>query len=239
MRGFGVYRIYFSCFWILLGLSCQSLSLSQCFRASDCAPFYVCVSGSCLQAEANRTDASFPTEREEGVEGGSSLERKNAERNMTCSLSQIPCDGACVDPRSSSQHCGRCDRACTSLQQCREGSCVQSCLSERDCSSGKLCKEGLCTSKCQKTADCSRGQVCRQGLCFRIFVPYCSALVPCASRSSCVKTLCYSTHSQCSASRGEAFCEGKCVLTHSDPEHCGLCGKSCSPPQKCVNGDCL
>lgn len=37
----------------------------------------------------------------------------------------------------------------------------------------------------------------------------------------------------------ETECSGDCVDTASDPDHCGLCGKTCDADQTCVDEDCV
>lgn len=37
---------------------------------------------------------------------------------------------------------------------------------------------------------------------------------------------------------GQTSCDGACVDTQSDPDHCGACGASCSPDEVCDSGAC-
>jgi hypothetical protein len=45
------------------------------------------------------------------------------------------------------------------------------------------------------------------------------------------------TGPQCSDD--ETVCDGTCVTTANDPDHCGACGESCATGQKCAEGGCV
>ncbi len=61
---------------------------------------------------------------------------------------------------------------------------------------------------CREARDCASG-ICEAGTCVE---------------SACVT--------------GLAHCDGLCVNTQSDPEHCGECGKACDVGQVCALGEC-
>src|SRR4051812_15210938 len=46
---------------------------------------------------------------------------------IRCSANQIPCGGACADPRSDHDHCGACGVACAAGEVCDLGACKVSC----------------------------------------------------------------------------------------------------------------
>ena len=37
----------------------------------------------------------------------------------------------------------------------------------------------------------------------------------------------------------QTVCEGTCVTTANDPDHCGACGETCATGQKCADGECV
>ena len=44
--------------------------------------------------------------------------------NTQCGASQTACGTACFDTLTSAQHCGSCDKACATGQQCVAGQCA-------------------------------------------------------------------------------------------------------------------
>jgi hypothetical protein len=54
----------------------------------------------------------------------SDARQPDADNGLTCSGSQLACNGACVDPMTTAAHCGACDLACTSSETCQAGHCT-------------------------------------------------------------------------------------------------------------------
>jgi hypothetical protein len=94
----------------------------------------------------------------------------------SCAAGEICCDGACVDPKTSSAHCGGCGKACPGTT-CVSSECTNTCkLGSLDCDGNvvngcevdaakdpKNC--GACKAECSApvagTASCARERAAR------------------------------------------------------------------------------
>jgi len=81
-----------------------------------------------------------------------------------CSDGGLWCDGACIDPATSPDHCGACGVACGTHGDCVLGACV--------CDPGYAWCPGGCTKLDSDRANCGAcgaacavGQTCRRGAC--------------------------------------------------------------------------
>ena len=174
----------------------------------------------------------------------------------------IWCDGKCVDP-STASNCGGCDNICSGATPvCQAGKCVASCYSyeiacDGGCGTGTPWNCGACGNVCGgATPDCRAGECAPCGAtetncggrcvsttsdrfhcggCDNVCgddAPYCIATsVP---TSPGAEGRC----SPCPAPLQE-MCDGFCVDTSQDPEHCGACGTRCGDDTpSCCSGKC-
>ncbi|MCC7542425.1 MAG: hypothetical protein IT379_39770, partial [Deltaproteobacteria bacterium] len=122
---------------------------------------------------------------------------------------------ACVDTRSSNEHCGACTTACAPGSPCRDGTCACAaplavCTNARG--------EEECADLATDTAHC--------GTCGN----------RCAAGASCVSGTCACDAGQtaCTHDDGRAVC--------ADPRtsvlHCGRCGNRCGVGAECLAGAC-
>ena len=117
---------------------------------------------------------------------------------------------ACVNTRSSNQHCGGCGQACGQNQVCSDGMCTFMCRStqtecmgaggERTCADLQSDRMncGACGNACMDGYGCIAGR-CRLG-CTEL-------LTPCSNGADAGPS-----------GGGEA-----CVNTSNDPQNCGAC----------------
>ena len=65
---------------------------------------------------------------------------------------------------------------------------------------------------------------------------------PCALDGTCPAGYDCTAEKQCepapTCAQGMVDCAGTCVVTASDPENCGMCGKPCAAPMMCCGGTC-
>jgi hypothetical protein len=171
---------------------------------------------------------------------------------VTCDPGLLSCAGACVDPQTDHENCGRCGRACTASQACVGGACVLDCgPSMANC--GDACRDlqndpancGLCNNRC--TTD----QACVGGLC----------VLDCGSGSTDCGGSCHdlttdeehcgTCHHACDAGTvcdegacvvscgpGLTECGGTCRDLTTDEANCGTCGNACDPAERCDAGSC-
>ncbi|MDP9002726.1 MAG: hypothetical protein M3O46_21770 [Myxococcota bacterium] len=89
-----------------------------------------------------------------------------------CPVTELLCNGACVP--NDVNHCGSCATACTSIQQCTNGSCIPicnaaSCVS--GCCSGAVClahagqSASMCGTAGATCSTCAPGNTCQGGVC--------------------------------------------------------------------------
>jgi hypothetical protein len=194
---------------------------------------------------------------------GSSFECTNG-----CSAATpLRCGADCVDPNTSTSHCGRCDVTCpvvaNGTEACVAGMCGLTCnLQFHACA-------GACVAQADPTA-CGPGctacpvpaggvATCVAAMCGvactapnHLCAGRCvaaddatacgAACTVCPARANaaatCAAGLCSFT---CSAGFGncDADAANGCeAILASDPPNCGACGKACAPPLTCVAGLC-
>jgi hypothetical protein len=146
------------------------------------------------------------------------------------------CDGACVDVKTSADHCGKCGNACWSPgvanSTCEAGACKLTCGSGRgDCD--LLASTGCETFLDVDPTNCGAcGKICL----FANADPKCEA-------GACGIQACKSGYADCDGDPSNG-CE---VNLDDDPAHCGGCATTCTPKpnveptcvaRACVGGPC-
>ncbi len=175
--------------------------------------------------------------------------------DIECDDHQIVCDGGCVDPETSNDHCGSCGNLCFDGENCQSGSC----LPEPECADGlSACGEycvdtdsdadhcGDCFSPCGSDEVCQAGQCeptgvqCEDGLvrCGEDCVDLASddahcgdCFDACSADQSCSDSLC-----QCPSN--QQLCGDQCVDTTSNRDFCGDCETACESHEFCYDGEC-
>ena len=202
-------------------------------------------------AASDRSSDSPPLDRgHAGKEGGPD--------KPLCAAPKLHCGGACIDPSSSTSHCGACDKACKSSYTCQTGTCV--CPSPRKecggqcvdlsttshcgscnnaCPSSFVCQQGkcVCDSKAAFSCSGSTSQYCKQGLC----APCAKAVFNCDGKSDCecvgkcsggkCKNTCtYGKSGQCGSIYHACTHSGKCELCKKGYKNCDQHG-GCATPE--------
>ena len=80
-----------------------------------------------------------------------------------CAAEQLQCGSTCVDPTSSTLHCGGCDKACGEGERCRESQCECAAQQTR---CGPICANiltnalhcGACNQQCPSNQVCLGGR---------------------------------------------------------------------------------
>src|SRR5436190_18712029 len=77
----------------------------------------------------------------------------------SCSVGLSACGGTCVDLQTTADHCGSCERACTSGALCAQGACVvppMDCRRDGPCPRAQYCDigDGTCKPGCAQDRDC-------------------------------------------------------------------------------------
>ncbi len=99
--------------------------------------------------------------------GGVEIDAADA-TSASCVLPRMFCGPACVDPRISNAHCGRCGNVCSAPAVCANGACIvpvrdsaQACTSDQVCGQGGWCitaglgyPGGFCIYSCSTDVDC-------------------------------------------------------------------------------------
>ncbi|WP_426735571.1 MXAN_6577-like cysteine-rich protein [Myxococcus faecalis] len=86
------------------------------------------------------------------------------DEGVVCTSGLVVCDGACVDTRGDTSHCGACGTTCSSGEVCQDGAC--------GCRAGTESCNGACVDTATDVAHCgacgsacAAGQVCESGTC--------------------------------------------------------------------------
>jgi hypothetical protein len=164
-------------------------------------------------------------------------------RNCQCECPEgkILCNGRCVDLKTNRQHCGRCNNACTPLQDCCDGQCTYTCT-DTDCSKcGDRVPAGFkccdCTpvqlgtdAHCADCSPCTGDRTCVDGSC------------QCKPGTRLVGGICCANSKQCcndaACAPGTRCCNGTCVNVSTNAQHCGSCNSPCPSPRVCISGTC-
>ncbi len=96
----------------------------------------------------------------------------------------------------------------------------------------------LCGDECLRVDDdpqncgscgraCGPDQVCYKGNCTN----------SCAAGCSSTLQVCFMDF--CDCREGLNFCDSRCVDLKTDPDHCGVCGRTCDTGQSCEFGQCV
>lgn len=92
--------------------------------------------------------------------------------SVGCPGTELLCNGACIP--NDVNHCGSCATACTSIQQCANGSCIPICnptSCASGCCSGAVClaytgqSASMCGTAGVTCSTCTPGNTCQGGLC--------------------------------------------------------------------------
>ena len=129
------------------------------------------------------------------------------------------CPGAsaaneCVNLATDDAHCGACDGACATDENCISGVCTKDCGNLQLCGTAcaDLKTEPLHCGTCDNA--CNSGQVCTDGTC---------GCETGKCGDNCTLTL----------------CQGACADTQTDTNNCGNCGNTCKlSTTGCVGGVC-
>ena len=168
------------------------------------------------------------------------------------------CDGVCVDPERSRDHCGECGVSCMVGELCEGGRCTPEPV---ECGDESLTQCGTeCADLASSLAHCGEcfagcSHDCFDGMCEGDPCPageigcemaegcidpmtdaaHCGGCdQACASDEVCVDGVCDT--SPCGA--GETPCGTECVDTDANALHCGGCGLTCDPGFRCQTGSC-
>jgi hypothetical protein len=147
-----------------------------------------------------------------------------------CPPGQLLCGGQCVDPSTSVEHCGGCDKPCEQLpaDRCQAGNCV--CGSGPACTHGLSCVSGACA--CAAGPDSACDGCCENNVCH----PLGSGQNP---------TRCGKDGEACKSCDDGQVCTADSCLTgvcQNAPVPDGtLCddGQFCSEADSCKQGQCL
>ena len=128
----------------------------------------------------------------------------------TCPSSKLVCGGACIDPLTDRNNCGRCGTACSGTSPCVGGVCKATCSGDTvDC--GGKCVNLFTDNQNCGTCDmkCGADRVCADARC---------------------KLDCKAPMLDCGLD--------VCVDPSTDKNNCGKCGNSCPTSFACNAGTC-
>ena len=132
--------------------------------------------------------------------------------DFKCTDGFMACGNSCVDLNKDAANCGACGKACGGGKMCVSGACQCPASLMRDC-------DGTC--KADSPTSCgSSCELCRSGVA--------------RATDTCDNGRC---GFKCSS--GLSVCSGQCIDTGSDNNNCGICGNSCSAPERCSFGLCV
>ncbi|AKU95993.1 Tryptophan synthase alpha chain [Labilithrix luteola] len=120
------------------------------------------------------TDAAPPTEASAATDAEVP---DHAEAGLTCRAGLTACGSTCADLQTDKGHCGTCERACTSGQECSSGACIDVCqVDGGTVASGAVDPTNACqvcnTAKARDAwtvlddgTTCGAGKLCAGGAC--------------------------------------------------------------------------
>ena len=128
-----------------------------------------------------------------------------------CPTGLTNCAGACVDLKTSTDHCGACGVKVETPYTCASGRRTLTCPSTQLACGNKVCATPSSDpNNCGGCGiQCARDEVCTLGSC----------TLPCPS--------------------GQTQCGRECRDTRVDWTHCGTCGKRCGTGERCSAGKCV
>lgn len=171
-----------------------------------------------------------------GAQCGSGMVCNAGTCSSSCSTGLVNCDGACIDPTTSTQHCG----ATAGCGGDAGGSAGTPCAMGEVCSGGTCgltCQNGLvnCGGTCidPKTSNqhCGASGACGAGDAG-------SAGTTCALGQLCSNGGCVLTCSAAQPTACPAANPTYCTNTSTDPSNCGGCNQACAAGAACVNAQC-
>ena len=214
---------------------CTALAaLCGCFHDLD---VFLLDGGSDAAVPDSAALTDSPRERDSG---GFETSRDQTVPDLSpCAAPKIFCGGACVDPSSSSSHCGGCNKPCAAHHSCLKGTC--GCTPPRTACGG-LCVDlsssslhcGGCGKKCAAGLSCQQGKCrCDSKVAFSCGSStglYCSA----GACGGCPKAV-----FNCDG-KGGCECVGKCSggscdssCTYGKKNQCGSIYHACTQSGKC------
>jgi hypothetical protein len=149
-----------------------------------------------------------------------------------CPAGTVDCGGGCVDPATSSQHCGA------------SGGCGADGGSPGTlCATGLTCVSGVCSLICPP------GLTLCGGTCIDPTTnnTYCGAASDCSGAITCTPgTVCTGSVCKTSCNPGQIICNGVCVDPNTNLTFCGAtsncaganAGTQCPPGDVCTGGAC-
>jgi len=199
----------------VMGELCQS-GACHCGSGNACKSDEICCGSSCVKAIDDNNNCGACGRRcgpQELCDQGNC----KCAAGPGCSGSEKCCPGysgahgSCFDLSSDPQHCGACDKTCTSLESCIMGMCIQTSCAPDCALHMNQCVGGQCS--------CAGGAPCADTTC-------------CASGCTNLKTdrnNCGVCGRMCSGF--DLCCNGNCVVNSGS--NCGACGVSCGPLSAC------
>jgi hypothetical protein len=226
---------------------------------SACGDRRVCVAGTC-ECSAGFTDCfgtcddPMTSPSNCGMCGQSCGSGTCSGGACRCAAGQAFCGASgCVDVSSEDAHCGACDSPCDSFETCATGSCVgcdapgSPCCGGTSgyCATGLICTAGTCAScggwgePCCSATRCSSfpytltcvADTCEH--CGELREPCCAGRSPSCYFYACSGGFC----GGCMAPY--TVCDGLCVDTEREHDHCGACGNACGASELCSAGTCI
>jgi hypothetical protein len=206
------------------GLGCVDLATDpfhcgSCDKA--CNPGEACVGGTCLCGSHASCGGSGNMVCCGSGDSASCSSGGCPCGSVTCGITQVCCNGVCVDERVDNGNCGACAHACTTPLTCAGGAC--SCNGVI-CSAGDSCCADGCANLGNDPAHC--------GSCDK----KCDANETCGPGGSNNAPTCLCDGKSCAA--GQSCCGQACVDTRGSFANCGACGHSCKQGEQCTNGVC-
>jgi hypothetical protein len=159
------------------------------------------------------------------ADGGPTPGDGAARAPLACPAGFVACGGACIDPASSTVHCGasgdctgaRAGASCAAGSICAGGACTLSCPT------GLIVCSGVCTDPLVSPTHCGASGDCTGA----------RAGQDCGADEGCLRGSCVAI-----CGSGLSACGSACVDFAADPANCGGCGQPCPAGQACLDGQC-